>query len=307
MFANLQNKINLKKLNENRVDVDPSLVYQEPFNVINSTIDYFMQDKDVINNVVFKEEVIEYENQENVAHLTNMVVNEQKFIYNNDITLNHLREEELIVGGLADGMSIDDIAEKHGVGISQITSQVEKGIDIEMEHVNDADRAREIALDHLFEFPDYYDRLEKMEDEAKAIHENYNRYRKVKGILPTLLEEVNDEQKLELDRYRMVHNDLEDSEEYDVKDLFDADIIDIARNEHLEHIQTMNWLENKLRDYSKEMNSDLKDKFLITIENNLKKLDVNNTEELKNKIKDVNGTIKILKERQGLVEGDRNE
>ena len=144
-------------------------------------------------------------------------------------------------------------------------------------------------------------------DDMEVVNENYNKYHKVKGILPTLLEEVNDEQKLELDRYRMVHNDLEHSEEYDVKDLFDADIIDIARNEHLEHIQTMNWLENKLRDYSKEMNSDLKDKFLVTIENNLKKLDVNNTEELKNKIKDVNGTIKILKERQGLVEGDKNE
>ena len=45
----------------------------------------------------FKEEVIEYENQENVIHLTDMVVNEQKFIYNNDITLNHLIEENLLI------------------------------------------------------------------------------------------------------------------------------------------------------------------------------------------------------------------
>jgi len=274
MFANLQNKINLKKLNENRVDVDPSLVYQEPFNVINSTIDYFMQDKDVINNIVFKEEVIEYENQENVIHLTNMVVNEQKFIYNNDITLNHLIEENLLT---------EDCDEEPAA---------EEELELEPTVLDDEDADSEV---------------EASDDMKEVVNENYNKYHKVKGILPSLLEEVNDEQKLELDRYRMVHNDLEHSEEYDVKDLFDADIIDIARNEHLEHIQTMNWLENKLRDYSKEMNSDLKDKFLITIENNLKKLDVNNTEELKNKIKDVNGTIKILKERQGLVEGDKNE
>lgn len=274
MFANLQNKINLKKLNENRVDVDPSLVYQEQFNVINSTIDYFMQEKDVINNIIFKEEVIEYENQEKVAHLTNMVVNEQKFIYNNDITLNHLIEENLLT---------EDCDEEPAA---------EEELELEPTVLDDEDADSEV---------------EASDDMKEIVNENYNKYHKVKGILPSLLEEVNDEQKLELDRYRMVHNDLEDSEEYDVKDLFDADIIDIARNEHLEHIQTMNWLENKLRDYSKEMNSDLKDRFLITIENNLKKLDVNNTEELKNKIKDVNGTIKLLKERQGLVEGDKNE
>lgn len=274
MFANLQNKINLKKLNENRVDVDPNLVYQEQFNVINSTIDYFMQEKDVINNIIFKEEVIEYENQEKVAHLTNMVINEQKFIYNNDITLNHLIEENLLT---------EDCDEEPAA-------------------------KEELELEPTVLDDEYADsEVEASDDMKEIVNENYNKYHKVKGILPSLLEEVNDEQKLELDRYRMVHNDLEDSEEYDVKDLFDADIIDIARNEHLEHIQTMNWLENKLRDYSKEMNSDLKDKFLITIENNLKKLDVNNTEELKNKIKDVNGTIKLLKERQGLVEGDRNE
>ena len=291
MFANLQNKINLKKLNENRIDVDPSLVYKEPFNVINSTIDYFMQDKDVINNIVFKEEVIEYENQEKVAHLTNMVVNEQKFIYNNDITLNHLIEENLLTEDCDEEPAESEELELEPTVLDDedVDSEVEASDDME---VDDEDADSEVEV---------------FDDMKEVVNENYNKYHKVKGILPALLEEVNDEQKLELDRYRMVHNDLEHSEEYDVKDLFDADIIDIARNEHLEHIQTMNWLENKLRDYSREMNSDLKDKFLITIENNLKKLDVNNTEELKNKIKDVNGTIKLLKERQGLVEGDKNE
>ncbi len=250
-----------------------------------------MQDKDVINNVVFKEEVIEYENQENVAHLTNMVVNEQKFIYNNDITLNHLIEENLLTEDCDEEPAAEEELELEPVVLDD----------------EDADSEVEASDDMEVEDEDVDSEVEASDDMKEVVNENYNKYHKVKGILPTLLEEVNDEQKLELDRYRMVHNDLEDSEKYDVKDLFDADVIDIARNEHLEHIQTMNWLENKLRDYSKEMNSDLKDKFLITIENNLKKLDVNNTEELKNKIKDVNGTIKLLKERQGLVEGDKNE
>ncbi len=46
-------------------------------------------------------------------------------------------------------------------------NQLEKGIKIELEHTKSKELAAHIALDHLAEFPDYYDRLEKMESEAK--------------------------------------------------------------------------------------------------------------------------------------------
>ena len=46
--------------------------------------------------------------------------------------------------------------------------QLAKGKKIEMEHTKDSKLAEKIALDHLTEFPDYYDRLERMEREAKA-------------------------------------------------------------------------------------------------------------------------------------------
>ena len=45
--------------------------------------------------------------------------------------------------------------------------QLKKGIKIEREHIKDDDIAKKIALDHLAEIPDYYDRLEKMEKEAE--------------------------------------------------------------------------------------------------------------------------------------------
>lgn len=45
--------------------------------------------------------------------------------------------------------------------------QLLKGIEIEMEHTDDKDLAKEIAKDHLAEIPDYYDRLIKMEQEYK--------------------------------------------------------------------------------------------------------------------------------------------
>lgn len=41
--------------------------------------------------------------------------------------------------------------------------QLRQGIKHEMEHTNDEYIARMIALDHLYELPDYYDRLSKIE------------------------------------------------------------------------------------------------------------------------------------------------
>lgn len=42
------------------------------------------------------------------------------------------------------------------------------GIKVEAEHTNCPKMARRIAMDHLAEYPDYYTRLKKMEDEAKV-------------------------------------------------------------------------------------------------------------------------------------------
>lgn len=75
--------------------------------------------------------------------------------------------EDEIEGGLADDKTIQDIATLHGVTVEDIISQLEIGIEVEMEHTNNKDKATEIALDHLVEFPDYYDRLEDMENVAK--------------------------------------------------------------------------------------------------------------------------------------------
>jgi len=59
--------------------------------------------------------------------------------------------------------SFEEIRKKHGVSQEALQSQLNKGIKVEFEHTGDKAEAREIALDHLDEFPDYYDRLEKAE------------------------------------------------------------------------------------------------------------------------------------------------
>jgi beta-glucosidase-like glycosyl hydrolase len=75
--------------------------------------------------------------------------------------------ENKLKGGKSDGMSIEDIAKKHKMDVDLLKIQLQNGIDIEKEHTNDKEIAEEIAKDHLFEFPDYYTRLKKMEKEVK--------------------------------------------------------------------------------------------------------------------------------------------
>lgn len=68
-----------------------------------------------------------------------------------------------IVGLDVKTLSPTTLAKKHGVSVNQIQKQLAKGIKVEKEHTSDDSTAREIALDHLSEFPDYYDRLDKVE------------------------------------------------------------------------------------------------------------------------------------------------
>lgn len=61
--------------------------------------------------------------------------------------------------------SIEFIAKRHGVSVDAIMKQLEMGIKVEAEHTSDEKVAEKIALDHLMELPDYYTRLEKIENE----------------------------------------------------------------------------------------------------------------------------------------------
>lgn len=64
--------------------------------------------------------------------------------------------------------TVTDLVVKHKVPKEYILSQLDAGIKIEKEHTNDYDTAKEIALDHLNEDPDYYKKLAKAELEENA-------------------------------------------------------------------------------------------------------------------------------------------
>ena len=73
---------------------------------------------------------------------------------------------EKIPGGLAKGMSLADIAKHHKMPVKSLKTKLEQGIKTEMEHTTDKDVAREIAMDHIYEDPNYYSKLKKIETEG---------------------------------------------------------------------------------------------------------------------------------------------
>jgi hypothetical protein len=70
-------------------------------------------------------------------------------------------ENDQIKGGKADNKSYSDFDQE----------QLKKGIKVEMEHTDNPSLAKEIAADHLAEFPNYYDELAKMENKMKQQNE----------------------------------------------------------------------------------------------------------------------------------------
>jgi hypothetical protein len=85
-------------------------------------------------------------------------------------------ESEEIEGGKAQKMSVNDLAKKHSVSVEEIKKELEVGLKIELEHTKSKEIAKEIAMDHIAEFPDYYTNkkygVKASEKGLEKIHEN---------------------------------------------------------------------------------------------------------------------------------------
>lgn len=62
--------------------------------------------------------------------------------------------------------SLETLAKKHNVSLTYLKNQLKVGTKVELEHTTDEKIAREIALDHLNELPDYYEKLKKVENKS---------------------------------------------------------------------------------------------------------------------------------------------
>ena len=110
-------------------------------------------------------------------------------------------KEEKLEGGIADGKTLMDIVKKHSKNDSvdsstkkkigdifrKIKIQLNKGIKVEMEHTKSRIKAKEIAMDHLWENPKYYDKLKKIESKE----EKKSKYLDIEDMIPMLRKQLN--------------------------------------------------------------------------------------------------------------------
>ena len=69
----------------------------------------------------------------------------------------------LLVFTKSDKLNVDDLAKKHEVSKDEMYNKIVDGIKEEMEHTDEINVAKEIAMDHLFQDLNYYDKLKKVE------------------------------------------------------------------------------------------------------------------------------------------------
>ena len=75
-----------------------------------------------------------------------------------------------IPGGLAD----------HANPLQFSPAALNKGIRVELEHTQDPEIAMEIAMDHLMEDPDYYEKLEEIHEDIEKVEGGWAVYPKAK-------------------------------------------------------------------------------------------------------------------------------
>lgn len=69
--------------------------------------------------------------------------------------------------------SVHTLALKYKTSVAHVQDQLNKGIEVELEHTSDLNVAKEIALDHLNERLDYYDALATIDEEMSDLEEVY--------------------------------------------------------------------------------------------------------------------------------------
>jgi len=108
---------------------------------------------------------------------------------NKVLLLEEFQNKDNIPGGLADNLSVEDIASAHGVSKEHIEKQLELGIKVEMEHTNDMNMAEEIAKDHLVEDPNYYTHLNQSSAGNQIMtFENFSHQSEIERLARELLD-----------------------------------------------------------------------------------------------------------------------
>ena len=126
-----------------------------------------------------------------------------------------IKKESKIPGGLSQGMSLSDIANKHNISVGELMDEFKKGYKVEREHTTDTDIAKEIAMDHLFEDPKYYTKLKKIEETIQKVDNKWVVYRKTGGKKlgehETYEEALKQLREIELDKFKKINNKIDEA------------------------------------------------------------------------------------------------
>lgn len=126
--------------------------------------------------------------------------------------------EENLEGGISDNKTLQDIAKKHKVDLSVLEKELNKGMKTEMEHTDNKSKAKEIAMDHLFEDPEYYTKLKKMETkESKDLKLSKNDNEMVRGIVD-IINQVKDVENKKQIAHKMIKQFKKENIDVDVNE-----------------------------------------------------------------------------------------
>lgn len=85
-----------------------------------------------------------------------------------------IKKGDYPIGKVAAGMTLQDIARRHKYPIQTMQKSLELGIKTEMEHTDNKLVAEKIALDHLYEDAEYYEKLQKIEKLYRGAEIDYD-------------------------------------------------------------------------------------------------------------------------------------
>ena len=121
--------------------------------------------------------------------------------------------------------TVDDLSMDYDVSKETVLKQLDSGIKIELEHTNDREIAREIALDHLSEKLDYYELLAKFEkdnmsESLPTLDTKYDRFGMPDySSYYKFIDQLVKQKRSRLDIVRYLHNEFDELELRDARDL----------------------------------------------------------------------------------------
>ena len=121
--------------------------------------------------------------------------------------------------------TVDDLSMDYDVSKETVLKQLDSGIKIELEHTNDREIAREIALDNLSEKLDYYELLAKFEKDNMSeslytLDMDYDEYGMPDySSYYKFIDQLVKQKRSRLDIVRYLHNEFDELELRDARDL----------------------------------------------------------------------------------------